>query len=462
MGNPIDIDMAREGRAATIFSSRCSRRGLLGWSLVAGLALVACGDESGTRQFAGGPQTAGPSETSGMSVSESNPASPTALTTRMPVAELLAPRGETGIALIVDQNRLVSVELESGESRELWADPNRSIWAVAATPSGERVATLTAPGESSTGWAIDFIDADGELLGHVEFGPRASTPADVPDAVAGGQGGLAWIGESASVAVAVPSGGLQQVYSDGSQVPILSASMAKRPAAVAITDDAGTIAYVNQPSGSEGSGIYAGSIKAKPIDPIVVLPADRSGNRYARDLAWIAPGGRVATIIERGELGNPQGDLFFIDTETGTPALAWTSPAGREVWSVESFAISQDGSVVAFLTNSSNPQSTKSSSAWLMQVDGSALERFDLPLELTTSRLVFSSHGVAISGIVRTGIDEDGGGAVYLVTPDGDVVERYREPTLATPVASPIASPEATPVASPEASPSPQASPVES
>ncbi len=136
----------------------------------------------------------------------------------------------------------------------------------------------------------------------------------------------------------------------------------------------------------KAAGSYAGSIKAKPIDPIVVLPADRSGNRYAHDLAWIPPGGRVVTIIDREELGNPQGDLFFVDTASGRPTLAWTSPAGQETWSVESFAVSDDGAVVTFLTNPSNPESRKSSSVWMLQVDGSALERFALPVELENSQ----------------------------------------------------------------------------
>ena len=190
---------------------------------------------------------------------------------------------------------------------------------------------------------------------------------------------MTWIGGSASVAVALPSGGLQQVFVDGSQVKLLPASAAKRPAAVAVTPDGGTIAYVDQPSGSEGSGIYAGSMKAKPIDPLVILPADRSGNRYAHEIGWIDAGGRVATVIEREELGTPQGDLFYIDTPSGRPTLAWTSPSGREVWSVASFAISDDGAVVTFLTNASNPATEKPSSVWLMQIDGERVGAFRAP-----------------------------------------------------------------------------------
>ncbi len=449
--------MAQAGRVSTSFSSRFSRRAFLASSGIATLALAACGDESSTRQFAGGPETPGDDASPQVPGQAVQTGSPTALATQMPVAQLLSPRGNSTISVIAYPDRLVAVDLDSGESSDVWSNPGRAIWAVGSTNVGEQVALLTAPKESATGWFVDFVDADGESFVEIELGARRGTPEHRPDAVAAGRGGLAWIGETASVAVALPSGGLLQVFADGSQVGLLSASAAKRPSAVAITPDAGTIAYVDQPTGAAGSGIYAASMKAKPIDPIVVLPADRSGNRFANDLAWIGSGGRIATIIEREELGNSQGDLFYVDTASGIPTLAWTSPTGRDVWSVESFALSDDGEVVSFLTNPSNPDTHKPSSIWMMQVDGGAVERFELPVGLRESRLVFSPYGVAISGIVRPEDDQPGMGAVYLVSPSGEVLQRYLEAPMATPVASPEASPLASPVASPEASPSPQA-----
>ncbi len=454
---PVSVDMTHAGRVTNATKSRFSRRALLSTAGMTVLALSACGDESSDRQFAGGPQTPGPNVTPDVAGSDGQIGSPTAQSTQMPVTELLAPRGIAGFTVIVDLDGMTVVDIASGMGRVVWSDPERAIWAVATTPTGERIAALTSPSQTANGWSIDFLDFEGASLGHVELGARQGTPSHQPDAVAAGRGGMAWIGDSSSVAVALPSGGLQQVFVDGSQVKLLPASAAKRPAAVAVTPDAETIAFVDQPSGSEGSGIYAGSMKAKPIDPIVILPADRSGNRYAHDLSWIASGGRVATVIEREELGNPQGDLFYIDTGTGKPTLAWTSPSGREVWSVESFVVADDGAVVAFLTNASNPATRKPSSVWLMQIDGRALERFELPVALEESRLVFSPEGVAISGVVRMKAETSGIGAVYLVTPTGEVVERFRTADDATPVASPIASPQASPVASPEASPSPRA-----
>jgi hypothetical protein len=454
---PVDIGMAEAGRVSALFSTRFSRRVLLATSGIATLALAACGDESSTRQFAGGPQTPGPNDTPSDPGQQGDPGSPTALPTQMPVAELLAPRGDARFAIVANKDNLTAVEVESGEGREIWSNSDRTVWAVATTPSAEHLALLSAPNDVASGWSIDFIEADGTSIGHVDLGAHQGTPVHQPDAVAAGLGGLAWIGESTSVAVAIPSGGLQQVFADGSQVRLLAASSAKRPAAVAVTPDAGTIAFVDRPSGSQGSGIYAGSMKAKPIDPIVILPADRSGNRYAHDLAWIPTSNRVATIIERGELGNPQGDLFYVDAGTGTPTLAWTSPFGQDTWSVSSFSVSSDGMVVAFLTNPSDEATRKPSSVWVMQIDGGAIERFDLPVELDMSRIAFAHEGVAISGIVRSDGDGLGTGAVFLVSPNGEVVERYRESIEASPVASPVASPLASPVASPEASPSPRA-----
>ena len=362
--------------------------------------LAACGDESNTRQFAGGPQTPGSGTTPDATNAQGPVGSPTVPPTPMSIGALLEPHGDARKALVVHADTVVAIEIQSGESQIIWHDADRVVWAVTTDQTVDRVALLTAPTGIASGWSIDFVNASGDVTNVVNLGERTGTPAPIPDAVAAGRGGLDWIGESASVAVALPTGGLQQVFADGSQVRLLSATNAKRPAAVAVTQDAGTIAYVDQPSGSEGSGIYAGSMKAKPVDPIVVLPADRSGNRYASGVAWISPGNRVATVIEREEVGIPQGDLFYIDTETRVPQLAWTSPTGREVWSVESFAISDDGAVVTFLTNPSNPDTRKASSVWMMQIDGGTIERFDLPVRARTEQArVFAkwSRGFGVS-----------------------------------------------------------------
>lgn len=431
-------------------------------SVLAVVTLAGCGEESNTRQFAGGPQTPR-TEESPVATSASAPiGSPTAQPTQMPVADLLAPRGTTEFIPIVQEDRLALVNVLSGSSTDVWQDEAREIWGAATDAIGTRAAVLSAPAGEVTGWSVDFLEADGSALGHVEFGVRDGTPGTRPDAVAAGRGGITWIGETDSVAVSLPSGGLQQVYTDGSRVRLLSASGAKRPAAVAVTQDAGTIAYIDQPTGSAGSGIFAGSMKAKPIDPLVVLPVDRSGNRSARDLAWVPSSNRLATVIEGKAMGSPQGDLFFIDAANGRPTLAWTSPAGRETWSVDEFAFSADGQVVTFLTNPTNPESHKPSSVWVMQVDGTALERFELPVELRESRLAFSPVGVAVAGSVWSVPGEPPLGAVYRISPQGQVLPVYEETPPATPVASPQASPASSPVASPSGVASPLASPIAS
>jgi len=239
------------------------------------------------------------------------------------------------------------------------------------------------------------------------------------------------------------------VFPDGSRVKVAKASVAKRPSALAISPDVTTIAFVDQPSATDGSGIFAGSMKAKPIDTIVVLPADRSGNRYARGVAWVGTTSRVATIIDREEMGTRQGDLFFLDTQTQMPRLVWTSPAGRDIASVEAFEIAPDAVVVAFVTNSARRTRDKPSSVWMAQIDGPAIERFDLPIELLAPRVAFTAQGLAITGIDGGESRRDGLVSVYLLAPNGQVTELYREQPEASPVASPVASPLGSPVASP-------------
>lgn len=453
--------MSKLGDTGAPIAKALSRRKFLALSGLPLLSLAACGDQSGDRQFAGDPRTAESQQAASTEVATTgDTGSPTAVATAMPVTELLAPRGDQTVGIVVHTHELIVVEISIADGRAIWSDNERSIWAAAIDLSSKRVALLTSLASSANDWTIEFIDIDNGKTLTVPVGPQGNDAGHHPDAVAAGRGGIDWLPDSGSVAVSMPTGGLLQVYPDGSAVRLAKAAKAKRPAAVAVSASGHTIAFVEQPSGSDGSGIYAGSIKAKPIDPIVVLPPDRSGNRYARELGWIGMSARVATIIEREELGDPQGELFFLNTQTKAPELAWTSPAGRDTASVESFAISADGFVTAFLTNPSRPDRNKPSSVWLMQTDGPSIERFDLPIALVEPRLSFSPEGLVVTGIAGRSGDEAGTAVAFLLAPNGEVREIYQQPEPATPVASPAASPVASPVASPQASPVGSPSPV--
>ncbi|HET9659567.1 MAG TPA: hypothetical protein VFP05_04510 [Thermomicrobiales bacterium] len=310
---------------------------------------------------------------------------------------------------------------------------------------------MTSDGNTAADWFVDFVAVEGGAIVRVPIG---SGNEHVPDSVAEGRGGIAWLPDSESVVVSMPSGGLLQVFADGSQIKLAKAADAKRPAAVALSQNGDAIAFVEQPSGSDGSGIYAGSMRAKPIDPIVVLSPDRSGNRYARGVQWIGASNRLGTIIEREELGSPQGDLFFLDVRGGTPHLAWTSPSGRDTASVETFAVSPDGMVTSFVTNPVRAESGKMSSVWMMQTDGPSIERFDLPGIVAEPRLAFTPAGLVATGVSGRTDNEYGVAAGFLLAPNGQVELIYQQAPEATPVASPAGSPAASPPASPVASPS--------
>jgi hypothetical protein len=377
----------------------------------------------------------------------------------MPVSELLAARGTQSVAIQPLRHELILIEVPSGAGRTAWVDPQRALWSASVDPTSTQVALLTSSLDAAIDWSVDFLAIAGGIATPAVIGNQHREGEVRPDVVAGGRGGIAWLPDSSSVAVSMPTGGLLQVFPDGSDVRLAKASAAKRPAAIAVSQDGGAVAFVDQPSGSDGSGIMAGSLRAKPIDPIVVLPADRSGNRYAREVEWIGSTDQVATIIDREELGEPQGDLFSVDTRTKAPSLVWTSPAGRDIASVESFAIAPDGFVVAFLTNPSRTGGDKPSSLWLKQLNGPTIERFDLPIGLTETRIAFSPSGVVVTGLHGQSETSDGQVAAFLLQPNGEITVLYEQVAPATPVASPIASPIASPEASPEGSPfaSPQA-----
>jgi hypothetical protein len=369
----------------------------------------------------------------------------------MATRDLLAPRGQDRIGIVPRQHELVVIGADPPAGRTIWADENRALWVAASDLTSTTVAALTSDA-NATDWAVELISVEGGDVRRIPIG-SSSVQDHAPDVVAGGSGGLAWLPDSKSIVVSMPTGGLLQVFPDGSEVKLAKAVRAKRPAAVALSPDGEAIAFVEQPSGSEGSGVYAGSMLAKPIDPIVVLPPDRSGNRYARDVQWIGSSNRLATIIEREELGSPQGDLFTLDVQAGTPHLAWTSPSGRDTASVESFTVSPDGLVTAFITNPVREATGKTSSVWLMQTDGPSIERFDLPTILADSHLVFSPSGLIVTGVTGRHDEQEGFAAGFLLAPNGQIDLLYEESPAATPVASPAGSPVGSPLASPVASP---------
>ena len=456
--------MGKLGHRRSTLAQVCTRRKLLLGAALPLLALSACGDESNERHFAGDPRTVQPDGNATEPGTGTGPAeaSPTAVATVMSAGDLLDPRGTQAIAVVPLRHDLVAIDSESGSGTTIWQNPERSIWAAKADPASEFAAILTSERNAAADWTVEFVPIAGGEAVSVRVGEGSGGDGHRPDSVAGGRGGLDWLPDSSSIALSLPTGGLMQVYRDGSKVRLAKASAAKRPAEVAVTVDGSAIAYIEQPSGSEGTGIYAGSLRAKPIDPIVVLPADRSGNRYARQVGWIGASDRIATILEREELGRPQGDLFVIDTQSKVPHLAWTSPAGRDIASVESFAVSDDGLVTAFVTNPTSSGATKPSSVWVKQTDGPAIERFDLPVQLSDSRLSYAPNGLLVSGITGRTDEEDGFAAAFLLEPNGVVSLVYQQVPAATPVASPQGSPVASPLASPQASPVGSPSPVSS
>lgn len=427
-----------------------SRRMVLFGCGAALLGLAGCADQASDRQFAGDPKTVEPGASSpALAIGTGEVGSPTAVPTSLPISALLAPRGTHQQVIVCQPRAAMVIEAPSGTAHTIWERSGRVIWAAALSPSSAEAALLTSAADHPIDWAVEFVDTVSPKTNVVEIGNWVANGEDYPDAVAGGTGGIAWLPDERSVVLALPTGGLFQIFPDGSQISVAKASVAKRPSALAISPDGTTIAFVDQPSAADGTGIFAGSMKAKPIDPIVVLPADRSGNRYARGVAWVGTTSRVATIIDREELGTTQGDLFFLDTQTRMPELVWTSPVGRDVASVEAFEISPDAVVTAFVTNSARRIRDKPSSVWVAQIDGPAIERFDLPVELSLPRIAFITEGLVVSGIIPGDRDGIGLATAYLLAPNGKLTALYREAPEATPVASPLASPVSSPVASP-------------
>jgi hypothetical protein len=415
---------------------------------------TSCADESSEREFAGQERT---SEAVGTeqptAVGSPRPSSPVPIASPMAVEELLSPRpaAKRLLLLVGDEVRLIGEEAKVGPP--LLALEDQHVWAAGLSTDESQIALLLSSGVNSTDWSVMILNADGKQRLSVPLVESAATPRPTPDVVITGSGGIAWSSDSKRLAVSIPTGGIVQIDEKGVIEQLANAETAPRPGALAWSPNGDVLAFVNQPKARFGAGVYAAATNARPIDPVEVLPPDPTGNRNAREIAWLGDAQNLAVVIERHESGNPQGDLFLVPVSGAMPRLAWASPAGATMQGVDAFAVSGDDRVIALVTIQQSETGRAISSVWLKQIDGAAIGRIDLPEALAATSIAWTPAGIVVSGTKAQFAESDQQSVTlaYLIKTDESVVEVFSNaPPPNTPVASPVASPVGTPNLKPD------------
>ncbi len=425
---------------------------LLATFAVVCMLLAACADDSSERQFAGDDQsTAAPSATSQPIPTALPVASPQALASPLSEEELFAPRGHGDLAALVLNGRVFLVRSSLEEPASLPIDQRWKPWVADVSPDGDRVAVLVSLAASDTTWKVLIVEPDGSVSQTMRIaGDDATVVAS--DVVTTGSGGLDWSPDGSRIAVALPTGGIYAADLDGAVVEMSPPRRVPRPGDLAWSNNGQAIAYTAQQDARSGAGIYVAPVAALPLDPVVLLKPDPTGNRSARDVTWTAGDDHVLAILERRETGGRGGDVLSVRSAGGQPEIIWSAGMLVGEGGAQEISLSPDGEVLAVLLAGPDGSMVE-----LLQMSGTGTTMSELDARIERASIDWTAAGLLVVG----GEQSEDQGAVPFAALIGVQGEVSRLEPAATPIASPqaIGSPAASPLASPVAV-SPVASPA--
>ncbi len=415
------------------------------------LLATGCADDGGGRQFASDERTAKPE----MSPTVPPPSSgstfaATAVASPLADTELLAVQSGVGRVATVVDGKPYLIDVAEGSAIELEGGGEARAWHAVVDPAGELVAVLVSPTANPSRWEIRMFDTSGALLDTIPVKTGPATAAAGMDIVAAGVGGLDWSPDGTRLAVALPSGGLYLATLDGAVETMASPRRVPIPDAIAWSQTGTAVSYVSRPSPAAGGGVNAASVNALPIDPVLVFPADPSGNRSATQTEWMGNGEQALTLVERAEFGTQLGSLFQVGVGQQTPRLEWTAGSLPNSPGAISFAVAPDSRVVAIVVR----EQRGALSLVLHQLGGGSQIVIPLGIDADRADVAWTEAGVAV--VAANGEPDAGGPVLALVDSTGAVAITTFGDAPGTPVASPIP---ASPVASPRAA-TPGASPA--
>lgn len=410
------------------------------------VVLIACSEEDPNRRFANEPlPTEDPAATSTASGGVQVTFTPTVSSASpVPVTQILTAPGNTSIIVLRSGNDLVAFGPPWTEPRTIWSGSGDELLAYATTPTGNLLAVLVAPDESSDRIDLIMLNGDGREIRRVEN--LASVIASAPplDSPAGTYS-LSWSPDGTQVMVGLATGGILVVPQTGDPRVMVGPARAAAPGQVTWSPSGNAIAYISPAAPKTSGGLYVASTGALPLDPVPVVPPSSGGRSTISRFDW-SPDGTTLYYTNASTTGDPTfgGDLFRVPAAGGTATLVATASRVGPVSAITDFAVSPDGSGVAYVVTMRVDESTPIDSLWLQPIGQT--ETANLPV----------GQGERISSLTWTS-----DGLIWSTIPAGDTekITLYRAKAnetpgivyggpLATPVASPVASP---PPASPEA-----------
>lgn len=413
------------------------------------VALVACADDDGDRRFANEPPPTAdaattPTVSGGVQVtptSTGSAASPVAVT------HLLASPG--GVSTIVVQvgEDLVVASPPWSNPRTIWSAADGQVLAYAATPAADIVAVLVA-GETESRVDLVLLGPDGTELRRVEDLGQYGGPPPAPEATTG-RYGLDWSPDGAQVLIGLAPGGILAVPRSGDPQLLIGPSRAPAPGQVTWSPRGDAIAFISPAARKVTGGLYVAPTGAVPLDPVPVVPPSAGGRSTVSRFAW-SPDGTSLYYTVASTTGDPSfgGDLFQIPAAGGTPQLVATASRVGPVSAITDFAVSPDGTGVAYVVTIPADNGQPTDSLWLQPIGASETQRLPLDPSERVTGLWWTTDGLIWQATPITGKSE----LVLYRAKDGETpgVVFRSSGTLGTPVAT-AATSEASPAASPVA-----------
>jgi hypothetical protein len=411
------------------------------------VVLVACTEDDTDRRFANEPlPTEDPSVTATASSGVQVTFTPTVSSASpVPIAQILAaPGGDSAIVLQFGDD-IITFSPPWTEPRTIWSSSGDQILAYHATPTGNLVAVLVAPDESSDRVDLILLHGDGTVIRSIEdLGSVISSPPD-PQSPKGTYN-LSWSPDGTQVMVGLATGGILTVPQSGDPRVMIGAARAGAPGQVSWSPSGNAIAYISPAAPKRTGGLYVAPTGALPLDPVPVVPPSSGGRSTISRFAW-SPDGATLYYTNASTTGDPTfgGDLFRVPAAGGTATLLATASRVGPVSAITNFAVSPDDAGVAYVVTIPGDDGRPIDSLWLQPFGDT--ETIDLPV----------GPGERVTSLAWTT-----DGLIWSTAPGGDSDQLilYRAKAAETPgivyggparPASPIVSPIASLPASPEA-----------
>lgn len=410
--------------------------------------LVACGsgEVDDDRRFANDPVTP----------------QPTSTFVESPEAEQMATEGISAIEAspaltLVSSNTPESVyQLVSG--RIVAIDPDGStpsrlipfdgeIVAIDSTLASDRIAVLT---HTHSVFSVALIDVSGNELGRWDVPGEAAAATPVATSSSEARPGtIAWSTDETRLLVTIGDGRLISLDTSGSATAV---ELPKEIAGIEVASwSPGGREIAIQGRDDEGNGtlwIYVPNVDGVGVKRLIPATDDeRPGSVIS--FAWLPNGDGVLALISDGSSGGPPGGQLHVQMlgskkHTIVASAGVVGPASR----ITNFAISPDGSSVAYTISSPDDDRWVFDGLWVRSITDGVV--YEVPIDQVTDvhAMVWVDHGLVLQ-------QQNGPGAAFLyVTSDGQVSE------IANPLAAVAASPEASPALATPAIESPEATPV--